>query len=182
MKDRFGLGVTTPLNEDCIQVSKDTDYLPKMRAEAQIFIGQLKRQFKTKKVEYRIKSNYHEFGIYLDIELIFEEEDIESAENIENNLPEEWDEIASIERQQLDLDEVNTDDNDEIPGLSNGKETHVSLKMIAHKEGYDSIEDMILEIGFDSVVPSCCSEGCQCEPDGKCEHSNKSVLIEYGII
>jgi hypothetical protein len=35
-----------------------------------------------------------------------------------------------------------------------------------------SLADLI----YDSVVPACCSEGCEVEPDGECEHGNPSVL------
>ena len=44
-------------------------------------------------------------------------------------------------------------------------------------------EDMTLEdVAMDSVVPACCSEGCQVEPDGYCEHNQPSVLIALGMI
>lgn len=31
-------------------------------------------------------------------------------------------------------------------------------------------------------VPACCSEGCEVEPDGVCEHLCPSVLVAMGII
>lgn len=34
----------------------------------------------------------------------------------------------------------------------------------------------------DSIVPACCSEGCEVEPDGKCSHGFPSVLIAMGVI
>lgn len=34
----------------------------------------------------------------------------------------------------------------------------------------------------DSIVPACCSEGCEVEPDGRCEHGCPSVLLAAGII
>jgi hypothetical protein len=34
----------------------------------------------------------------------------------------------------------------------------------------------------DGVVPACCSEGCEVEPDGVCEHGFPSVLIASGLI
>lgn len=33
-----------------------------------------------------------------------------------------------------------------------------------------------------SIVPACCSEGCECEPDGECEHGCPSVLLASGLI
>jgi hypothetical protein len=50
--------------------------------------------------------------------------------------------------------------------------------------GYDPdadparFEDLIL----DSIVPACCSEGCEVEPDGTCPHGHPSVLVALGII
>jgi hypothetical protein len=32
------------------------------------------------------------------------------------------------------------------------------------------------------VVPACCTEGCEVEPDGTCEHGCPSPLIALGII
>jgi len=34
----------------------------------------------------------------------------------------------------------------------------------------------------DSIVPACCSEGCEVEPDGRCEHGCPSVLLAAGLI
>lgn len=49
------------------------------------------------------------------------------------------------------------------------------------QEGYESFEDME-EILSDSVVPALCDEGCEVEPDGRCEHGCPSVLIAMGVI
>lgn len=35
---------------------------------------------------------------------------------------------------------------------------------------------------MDSVVPACCDEGCEVEPDGQCEHDCPSVLIALGLM
>lgn len=35
---------------------------------------------------------------------------------------------------------------------------------------------------MDSIIPACCSEGCEVEPDGHCEHGHPSVLLEMGMI
>lgn len=34
----------------------------------------------------------------------------------------------------------------------------------------------------DSIVPACCSEGCEVEPDGRCEHGCPSVMLAWGVI
>jgi hypothetical protein len=40
----------------------------------------------------------------------------------------------------------------------------------------------LMDVAFSSVVPACCSEGCQVEPDGHCPHGNESVLLAEGLI
>ena len=40
----------------------------------------------------------------------------------------------------------------------------------------------LMEVAFSSVVPACCSEGCQVEPDGHCEHGYESVILKEGLI
>ena len=41
---------------------------------------------------------------------------------------------------------------------------------------------MEIEDCDDSIVPACCSEGCEVEPDGVCEHGCPSVLVALGLI
>lgn len=57
-----------------------------------------------------------------------------------------------------------------------------SLNEVAEEYGYDSVVDMMNDYMWDSVVPACCTEGCEVEPDGKCSHGHSSILIEYGIV
>lgn len=45
--------------------------------------------------------------------------------------------------------------------------------------GFDEFE---LSALTDSLVPACCDEGCEVEPDGHCEHGHPSVLIKMGMI
>lgn len=58
----------------------------------------------------------------------------------------------------------------------------ISLNEVAEEYGYDSVEEMIDDYMFVSVVPACCSHGCEVEPDGRCPHGNPSILIELGIV
>lgn len=44
------------------------------------------------------------------------------------------------------------------------------------------LEQEITSLMFDSIVPACCEEGCEVEPDGTCEHGNPSILIALGIM
>ena len=58
----------------------------------------------------------------------------------------------------------------------------VTLKVVAEEYGYETVEEMIEDYAFESVVPACCSESCEVEPDGHCSHGHKSILIVFGII
>lgn len=95
----------TPLDEQCTQVG-DPNYHEEARKEINAFIGQLRRMFgeEPKGCRYKITSNPHDFGTYLDLDIIFYEDDeaeneeenkaAQYAYNVENNLPNNWDEIA----------------------------------------------------------------------------------------
>jgi hypothetical protein len=43
-------------------------------------------------------------------------------------------------------------------------------------------DDFIEEGAYDSIVPACCKEGCEVEPDGRCEHGCPSVMLKLGVI
>ena len=58
----------------------------------------------------------------------------------------------------------------------------ITSKQVAEEQGFDSVSEMLEEIGTEAIVPACCSEGCEVEPDGHCEHGHPSVLISLGII
>lgn len=58
----------------------------------------------------------------------------------------------------------------------------LSLNEVAQATGFETVEEMIEEYAFESVVPACCSESCDVEPDGVCSHGHSSILLEYGII
>lgn len=58
----------------------------------------------------------------------------------------------------------------------------VRVKQLASDAGYDTVADALEEWVFESVVPACCSEGCEVEPDGKCPHGFPSALIAVGLI
>ena len=58
----------------------------------------------------------------------------------------------------------------------------ITVKQLALDNGFESSDEFLEEMCQDSVVPACCSEGCQVEPDGFCEHNCPSPLIALGII
>lgn len=46
----------------------------------------------------------------------------------------------------------------------------------------DEVVNLLIEWSTDGVVPACCDEGCEVEPDGQCEHDCPSVLLKLGFI
>lgn len=47
--------------------------------------------------------------------------------------------------------------------------------------GTTNLEDLTAEL-MSASVPACCSELCEVEPDGECEHGFPSVLIALGVM
>jgi hypothetical protein len=63
------------------------------------------------------------------------------------------------------------------PGVRPKNQYRISLQEALDNAGMD-FEAMM----NDSVIPACCSEGCEVEPDGRCEHGCPSVLLAMGVI
>jgi hypothetical protein len=99
MRDYLDLA-PTPADEPCAMVEKTGEYMPRMRAECRAFVGQLERAFPLAVeagVYFRIKSNQHEFGSYLEVQACFDDEDEDQTQwayLIEGYLPEAWDDQA----------------------------------------------------------------------------------------
>lgn len=105
MRDFLTLG-STPTNEPCAQVGTD-DYATKSRIESRVFIDQLLRQFGEPPglSTFRRKSFPHDFGTYHEVVIAFDDENEEAvafAYDVENNLPEQWDEQALKELRGTD--------------------------------------------------------------------------------
>lgn len=58
----------------------------------------------------------------------------------------------------------------------------LTIKEVCDQEGCENQEELLEMYGYDSVVPACCSEACQVEPDGRCEHGFPSILLRLGVI
>jgi len=91
----------TPYDEECAQVGSE-NYMTRARIECTAFVNQLERTFPDAPgcTYFRIKSNPHDFGDYLEVQVRFDEEDEASREyafNVENNTPANWNEIAKKE-------------------------------------------------------------------------------------
>lgn len=94
MKEKFSLG-TTPHDEPCIQMG-DSNYRRNSRLECLAFIEQFRRERgpEPSGANFKITSNSHDFGNYLDVEIEFEEnneEAVEYALSVETEIPAKWD-------------------------------------------------------------------------------------------
>lgn len=58
----------------------------------------------------------------------------------------------------------------------------ISLRELRDEYGYDTTAEFLECECSDSVVPALCREGCQVEPDGRCEHNCPSPLLALGVI
>lgn len=58
----------------------------------------------------------------------------------------------------------------------------LSAQETAELHGFEDTIDLLNATVFDSIVPACCEEGCEVEPDGHCEHGHPSILLEMGMI
>ena|SRR3990167_1272859 len=99
MYDFFDLG-STPSDEECVQVSKNQDYLGDMKREVKRYKDYLERLFSIpEELEgdcfFSIKSNSHDFGTYYEVVIKFNDEvDLagEFASYVEHYCPQTWDE------------------------------------------------------------------------------------------
>lgn len=84
----------TPINEECTQVS-NSPYYQDMVTECLTFMKQLKRTFNKYPNNFQIKTFQHDFGKY--VEVIFKynnDDELNYSMHIENNIPENWDDIS----------------------------------------------------------------------------------------
>jgi hypothetical protein len=101
MKDYLDLD-TVPCDEPCASVGQP-DYSKRARLEARAYVAQLERAFPLAVdagVYFRVKSNPHDFGSYLSVQVVFDDEDeaqTEWAYTIESELPNTWDDDARNE-------------------------------------------------------------------------------------
>ena len=64
------------------------------------------------------------------------------------------------------------------PYRISSKQYFIDNGMEDAEERYAHLENLIC----DGIVPALCKEGCDVEPDGRCEHGCPSILIALGMI
>lgn len=58
----------------------------------------------------------------------------------------------------------------------------LTVEQTAEELGYNDPMNILEEYGYDSVCPACCTELCEVEHDGTCEHGCPSIMIAMGVI
>lgn len=96
MKEQFELATTVPHDENCVQVGAE-NYSKFSRLEAQTFKEQIYREIGDPPAgtSLRIISCAHDFGTYLDLAVVYDEDSEEGVKwmlKCESNLPFNWDE------------------------------------------------------------------------------------------
>ncbi len=96
--DYLNIG-STPTDEPCAQIdSPNCSILSHI--EARVFINQLYRQFPTSDIHLKVKTFAHDFGNYIEVIVLFDENNpksIDQAYDIEANTPSNWDKEALTE-------------------------------------------------------------------------------------
>lgn len=95
----------TPHGEPCAQVGTE-NYMWLSRLECRLFVEQLLRQFGEPPygADIVVKLNSHDFGSYLSVEVKYDsdiEECVEYAYLVEQEAPEEWDDISRSKLAEL---------------------------------------------------------------------------------
>lgn len=166
MRDTYEIG-SAPASEDCAQVGSE-GYSARAHRECRAYMAQLERAYPgmPNGMNLKMTSHPHDFGTYYEVTVSFNDDNEAHNEflwgKLENGC-DVWDEIA---RKELGLDVEQKEGEYRSP-----KELGFDI------DDPDTIESVV----YASVVPACCSSGCQVEPDGKCQHGHPSVLIKLGI-
>ena len=110
MKDYLSLS-SSPCDEPCVQLGSE-NYEAESLKECARYRDLLVKRFggidelDKRGVRFSTKSFPHEYGSYREVVVIFDDEDedaVEAACHIENNLPQNWDDETVIGFEQVDL-------------------------------------------------------------------------------
>lgn len=160
-KDRYEIG-SAPNEESCAQVGS-VGYRERALRECKAYKAQLERAYPgmPEGMYLTVASHQHDFGTYYDVCVVYDDENEAHNDFIWSNLEngcDVWDDVA---RKELGLD-GSFEEGQYVPPSALGEDVE--------------------ELAFASVVPACCSSGCQVEPDGKCSHGHPSILVAMGLI
>ena len=100
MRDYIDIG-SAPCEEDCVQVTKEGDYVQAMREECKRFIAAIRSKLgpEVGSAQLRVKGNPHDFGTYYEVVCYFDSEDEEGMDyafRCESDAPSTWDDTKPI--------------------------------------------------------------------------------------
>ena len=98
MMDYVNLG-SSPIEEDCVQVSSEHEYLQAMKAECQRYKEMLEKRFPWAVGMLKIKTFPHDFGSYMEICAVFDDQNESQtalAFFMEDNCPMRWDDAEVV--------------------------------------------------------------------------------------
>jgi hypothetical protein len=101
MREWLTLG-PVPVEEDCVQVNSNGDYLLEMSKEVRRFVELLNNRFvnQPEGAYFAVKSEYHDFGQYKEAAVFYDSDDAEAEEFaffVECNLPMTWNETKQVD-------------------------------------------------------------------------------------
>ena len=62
---------------------------------------------------------------------------------------------------------------------------NISIERLKSDYGVTTEDQWLDQLGrwmHAGIVPALCEDGCEVEPDGRCEHGHPSILLAMGII
>jgi hypothetical protein len=110
MREWLTLG-PVPVEEDCVQVNSNGDYLLEMSKEVRRFVELLNNRFvnQPEGAYFAVKSEYHDFGQYKEAAVFYDSDDAEAEEFaffVECNLPMTWNETKQVDWKEARKSEV----------------------------------------------------------------------------
>jgi hypothetical protein len=91
---------TSPVYEPCVQIERDKDYMPAMRAEANRYVELLQKKFPNLPGYWKVAQLMHDFGPYLEVRFYCEASLLDAGSVIrflEANMPKTWDDCEPVE-------------------------------------------------------------------------------------
>lgn len=191
---------------------KSEHYKPKVFLEMSLIEKHIRNKLKVPEgVLFKPTLNHHDFGDYYELRMEFEKDNPKHLRFVDKFKDEllvdtevlyedfliQWEDISAIksgqkklntdEKQQLLQSIKLLEDNGfivmgEIEDVEENEPTEISPEELAKSYGEDDWILFIQEHGMDSIVPACCSAGCETEPDGYCCHGFPSILLKLGLI
>lgn len=110
MREYLTLG-PVPVEEDCVQVNSNHDYLPEMSKEVRRYVELLDNRFinRPEGAYFGVKNENHDFGQYKEAAVFYDTNDAEAEQFaffVECNLPMTWGEAEQVDWEAARISEA----------------------------------------------------------------------------